>query len=530
MIPSVGRLSATLLAWLGVCAATVSAREAGTLTVVGVEPAPRSVAVPRDAVIRIHFDRPINASTVLPAGRLSVFGKWSGVANGPISLSNGDMTVTLSPVEGFAAGEPVMVVLANTVEGADGSPMRPGGYSFQFWTRAASAALQFVEIDRLSTRTLPSQRTQAYGGIASDLNGDGYSDLTIVNEITADLRVMLNSADESGTFEPFLTPTFPVGPRASPSEPADFNGDGKVDLCVANIDGDTVSILLGLGDGTFASQQLVPVLDAPRGIAVLDVDGDGDVDVVNTNSQAGALNMTLLLNDGTGVFAEAPTSPFTAGIAGAWALGAADMNEDGLLDLVVGSQSNQQISVLLSNGDGTFTPAGIQSAGGRVWMLTCGDLNGDGHDDVTTINSTSNNASILLGDGSGGLSAPQTYPADPFGLATDLGDLAGDGDLDWITSSFNGNFIWFLNDGNGVFTLQETFVPTAAASCALVVDVDNDGDLDLALIDESADEVIILQNQGPEAIPAASSAGLTVLTGLIVVLGAALLRRQVSTS
>jgi hypothetical protein len=122
--------------------------------------------------------------------------------------------------------------------------------------------------------------------------------MTIVNEDSADLRVFLNRADGSGMFQPFLQPPAPIGLTASPNEPSDFDRDGNADLAVANESSDSVSIVLGRGDGTFLPQQEIPVGGTPHGLAVLDVDGDGDVDVVNSNS-AGAGNLSILLNDGT---------------------------------------------------------------------------------------------------------------------------------------------------------------------------------------------------------------------------------------
>jgi hypothetical protein len=130
-------------------------------------------------------------------------------------------------------------------------------------------------------------------------------------------------------------------------------------------------------------------------------------------------------------------------------------------------------------------------------MLNVGDVNGDGHDDVATANSGSNNGAILLGDGAGNLALPMLTPISSFPLATDLGDLDGDGDLDWATSSYGGDWTLFRNDGEGSFSFYRTFQPTIAASCALMLDFDNDGDLDLALIDEEADEVMLAQNNGP---------------------------------
>lgn len=391
-----------------------------------------------------------------------------------------------------------MVIVANTIQANDGTPFRSSGLSYQFYVRAAEQPnLNLVAIDSLTTRTVPSESSRAYGGFATDLNEDGWMDITIVNEDTADLRTFLNRADSTGLFEPFLTPPAPVNDRASPSEPSDFNRDGHADVCVVNIDTNSVSVLLGRGDGTFHPQQEITVGSVPRGIAVLDVDGDGDTDIVNSN--LGTSNIALMLNDGNGVFGKATF--FDAGANGEWSLAAADMDNDNLLDIVVGAQNSQRILVNKCNGDGTFSFSSSTQSGGRTWMLSCGDLNGDGNNDVASVNSSNNNATILMGDGSGGLAPPSPYATDNFPLAIDLGDFDGDGDLDLISSSFAGDWLLFTNDGAGNFSLdQELFAPVAA-SCSLAVDIDNDRDLDLVLVDELEDVIIIMQNGGLTATP-----------------------------
>ncbi|MGD2108691.1 MAG: FG-GAP-like repeat-containing protein [Phycisphaerae bacterium] len=493
------------------------------LVVTGVEPARHALAAPVDTPITVHFDKPVKPESVVAWQSFWAFGRWSGTVAGSFSFSNSDQTVTLTPDRPFSGGETVMVILSHDIEATDGTTLRPGGYSFQFWTAAKYSPMTFEQNGQLTTRTTPEQHSQAYGGFASDLDGDGFLDITIVNEITEDLRVFMNHADHSGTFDPFIQPTFPVGDRASPSEPSDFNRDGIVDVCVANIDDSTVSILLGNGDGTFAPQQLVAVGTTPRGIAVLDVDGDGDTDVVNTNT--GSNNMSVLLNDGNGVFG--PPTFFEGGGTREWALAAADMNDDGLLDLVIGARlSDNTILVDLANGDGTFTHASTQSAGGSVWMLVCGDVNGDGAEDVATANSQTNRGAILLGDGAGNLAAPTLYVTDPFPLATDLGDLDGDGDLDWVTSSYAGDWFLFRNNGAGLFSFVQEFPAPEASSCSLMLDIDNDRDVDLALIDEEADVVIIMQNDGYNPVPAASTWGLVCLTAMLLASGTLAVRRR----
>ena len=229
---------------------------AGELTVLSVEPAPRSLAAPVATSITVHFDRAVERSSIVPRRSFWAFGRWSGAADGTIGFADGDRTVILTPDRRFSSGENVMVLLSNQIEATDGSPLRQGGYSFQFWTRAEPSGMTFEEVDRFSTRTSPDISSRAYGGIASDVDGDGFLDLTIVNEDTSDLRVFLNHADGSGTFAAMLTPAG-TGNVPSPSEPSDFNADGIVDVAVANIAGDSVSILLGNGDGTFGTQQEV---------------------------------------------------------------------------------------------------------------------------------------------------------------------------------------------------------------------------------------------------------------------------------
>jgi hypothetical protein len=153
------------------------------------------------------------------------------------------------------------------------------------------------------------------------------------------------------------------------------------------------------------------------------------------------------------------------------------------------------VIVLRNLGNGSFAPVRGEDAGGAPWMLVTGDLDRDGHDDVATVNGLSNTAAVLRGDGSGGLAAAAVHPIDPFGLASDLGDLDGDGDLDWVTSSYRGDWRLFENRG-GVLAVGREIAPRTAASCALLFDADGDGDLDLALIDEEADEVTIALNVG----------------------------------
>jgi VCBS repeat protein/Big-like domain-containing protein len=454
------------------------------MRVVRMTPAARSVSA-APGPVTVFFDRPVRRESVVPGRSLHVFARADGTVRGSVGFADDDRAVVFTPARPLAAGQVVTVLVSHDVQGADGLSLGPGGFSAQFWTRAAAAPATFTEIERHSTRPSSFVPARAYGGQATDLDGDGDADLTIINEDTADVVVLRNGG--AGTFAP-TGERFAVGERASPSEAGDFDRDAMTDVAVVNIAAGTVSVLLGRGDGGFRPPQVLAVGVTPRGIAGLDVDGDADLDLAVATFDTD--DVAILVND-AGTFRVA--SRVDSGLRGEWAIAAADMDEDGLLDLVVGAQGSEAVGVVRNLGDGTFALLGRQDAGGRPWMLVTGDIDRDGHDDVAVVNGLSNTAAVVRGDGRGGFGPAAVQPVDPFALASDLGDLDGDGDLDWLTSSYDGDWRLFENRSGTLVTAQR-LAPREAASCALLFDADGDGDLDLALIDEEADEVIVMRN------------------------------------
>ena len=133
-------------------------------------------------------------------------------------------------------------------------------------------------------------------------------------------------------------------------------------------------------------------------------------------------------------------------------------------------------------------------------MLAAGDVDRDGNVDIIAVNANSVTLTVSMGTGDGGLAIPVSYflgvGGTGFPLAVDLGDLDGDGDLDVVTSDFRTRlFLIYENQGDGtLLRLPNQLTALGAASCAILHDRDNDGDLDITGIDEVADELILFRH------------------------------------
>ncbi|HEX7415284.1 MAG TPA: VCBS repeat-containing protein [Bacteroidia bacterium] len=159
-------------------------------------------------------------------------------------------------------------------------------------------------------------------------------------------------------FSPASASPFTAGSAPHSVISADFNGDGKLDLAVANSSSiGTVSILLGNGTGTFGTATNFTVGSNPQSVTSAGFNGDGfaDLAVANANSN----NVSILLGNGTGTFGA--VTNFAVGGADPWSVTSADFNGDGYLDLATanagGSSNGNTVSVLLGTGFGTFGTA-----------------------------------------------------------------------------------------------------------------------------------------------------------------------------
>ena len=298
--------------------------------------------------------------------------------------------------------------------------------------------------------------TYCYNGYLAPAVVPPGGQVTVVATSTTDPTI---SATATVVVSPinFELTTYSAGNAPEDVVVADFNGDGKLDLAVADngnyLAGDNggISVLLGNGDGTFQPAQLVNGGNNPTFLAAGDFNGDGKTDLVvsglGTLLSGGNGNLTILLGKGDGTF----QSPITlnAGLNPS-AIAQGDFNGDGKLDIAVldfgtFSGNNGAVDVLLGNGDGTFQPPMLlnpRSVLAAVPVaIVASDFNGDGRLDLAVVSSDFNSpatsaVSVFLGNGDGTFQAPVFYgiPQIPTSLAA--GDLTGNGKIDLAVSSF----------------------------------------------------------------------------------------------
>jgi hypothetical protein len=459
--------------------------------VVSVSPVNQVINAQAEVPITIEFDMPLDLSSV-DYSNFKVFGRWSGPAELAFSMSNNNQTVEMTPFEPFFAGEWVTVILTKGVKSMAGDYM-DYAYIWNFWIETGPGIFNQPKIETIELRESGEGWLQAYGAYAGDLNNDGFSDLTVIDENSDDLRILLN--DGQGSFG--AMEIIPMGNlEPSPNEGADFNNDGEIDLAVCTAHNDEVRVLFGDGSGTLSDMEIYNTESAAaRGLGIVEVNGDGYDDIIIANRDGN--DMTLLTNNGDGTFTISNFDPPGTGESG---LVVTDANNDGIQDIFIGMYSSEEIVLMLGDGDGGFTFSDNISVTGKPWMLAVGDLNDDGFADIVSANSFSSLSAVVLNDGNGGFeSVEYLNPAGTdFAVAIDLGDIDGDGDLDIVTSYYgSANYGLFENDGLGNFTFVNFLEATGNASCAILHDRDNDGDLDITGTDETDDRVFLFENNPP---------------------------------
>jgi hypothetical protein len=339
----------------------------------------------------------------------------------------------------------------------------------------------------------------------ADLNHDHHPDLIVANFADGTLTVFLG--DGKNRFAPAPGSPFACGPSPNDIAVADLNGDGPLDLIVANTETPYITVLLGDGHGSFVPSPHSPFATQSfphaHGVVATDFMGNGKPAVV-TDSW-GHNQVLMLPGDGMGNLI-LPGVLFPTGKRPYQRLRSADFNRDGRPDIVTTDMDDNAVSILLNDGRGGFRqPAGSPFPAGKApWEAAIADFNRDGNLDLAVIpydrdltDSRQLAVTILLGDGRGGFAAR----SDPHSGSLSLegcrgpnrvaaGDVNGDGYPDvGVSCAQNNRLIVFWGSKDGAFARSTEDVQTGWSGLALA-DLRGDGKSEIivsnGLLDDAA--------------------------------------------
>jgi hypothetical protein len=369
-----------------------------------------------------------------------------------VSLSNPPSSaVDFTPQQTFATGSRPLAVAVGDFNG-DGKPDLAIANSS---TNTVSVLLNTTPVGATTASFAPQQTFATGTGpvndvVVGDFNGDGKPDLAVANVNSNTVSVLLNTTAIGATTPSFAPQqTFATGTNPLSVAVGAFNGDGKPDLAIANLNDNTVSVLLnttaiGATTPTFTPQQTFATGTGPLSVAVGAFNGDGQPDLAVTNGNLfGPGTVSVLLNTtpaGATTPTFAPQQTFAVGTAPE-SVAVADFNGDGKPDLAVANSNGLgSMSVLLNTTAAgatapTFAPQQTFAVLGGPFAVAVADLNGDGQPDLAVANANSNTVSVLLNTTALGATTvsfalQQTFATGTVPLSVTVGDFNGDGQPD----------------------------------------------------------------------------------------------------
>ncbi len=330
----------------------------------------------------------------------------------------------------------------------------------------------------------------------ADVNGDGIPDLIYEDPANhAVLDVALGTGQ--GTFgSPKSYTGQPGAATFSPVIAGDFNGDGKPDIAWSrnNLSGGSVVIVfLNTGNGTFGSGTSYFMGTAPVGLAVADMNRDGIQDLVVQDSWGGAVR--VFYGSTTGALRTGPAIAFNSPSA----IAVGDVTGDGIPDIVVGSTTDQYshhgITVLTGQADGSFTSRLIQDFLGPITALLLRDLNGDGKLELCLAEQNAalfnpggffdqSYLAVYPGNGNGTFQNPRTYNIDSDPVNVIAVDIYGDGRPALITANDNSRTLSVLRSDVPGFYVAAPITLSPHAEGIVSADFNHDGIMDMAVAND----------------------------------------------
>jgi hypothetical protein len=312
--------------------------------------------------------------------------------------------------------------------------------------------------------------------------------------------IVLMVAGACSKQDPYVPPdlfyyfaSYKVGKNPTTITPLDINQDGVTDLMTTNVSSNTLSILIGNGDGTFHDQIQLHVCQEPRALATGAFNADPYPDIVL--ACAGGDQIAVLFGRADGKFEEGPQYPVHRTPV---SIASDDLNGDHIADLVVALR-NDKIKVFLGRGDGEFKQGPQYEYGDTPTSVALSDLNGDGTVDLVVTNGgpMSNAVSIWIGNGDGTFQSPTDYRSGRRPLGVSFADFNNDRIRDLLV--INGerdSFSTFLGNGNATFQAGRDSGANAGPNYGVARDFNGDHWVDVAIVNLQSSDLSILFGRG----------------------------------
>ena len=432
--------------------------------------------------------------TVNGAGFLSgATVNFNGTALATTFVNSGQLTAVVPAADIASAGTASISVVNPSPGGFSSNPL-----SFSIATPEPSVSFSEATGSPFGTIYAPLAMT------VGDFNGDAKPDLVVAG--LPNVSVLLGHGDgtftqASGSPISMVSPSGATDPGPSAVVVGDFNNDGRLDFAVADFEYgfNNVPVLMGNGDGTFTASTAPGNTNGLTScaLAAADFNSDGGLDLAVGNDIYGRLD--ILLGYGAGAFSEAANSPMYLSVIGQCSVTVGDLNGDGKLDLAIATQGTNSVTILLGNGDGTFTPATgpAPAVGKQPQAIVAADFNGDGKLDLAIANAADNTVTILLGNGDGTFTqasgSPIAVGTAPYAIVA--ADFRANGKLDLaIANSGSNNVTLLLGNGDGTFAQAPASpFPVGKVPYSLVVgDFNSSGRAGLAVANSTDSTISIL--------------------------------------
>jgi hypothetical protein len=376
-------------------------------------------------------------------------------------------------------------------------------YSYQPFVVTFSSS-HAIDASSFATKIDSTTGSNPYDVAIADLDGDGKPDVVVTDEFSGAFSVYRNTST-NGDISFAQRADFATGNGPAGIAVGDIDGDGKLDLVVANSSNNTVSVYRNTstnGSISFAPRVDFATGSEPFGLAIGDIDGDGKPDIVVTNwqdstvsvlrnmSSSGSISFASKVNFASG------TNPHGAAIG--------DLDGDGKPDVVVTNGVGNTVSVyrnVSTSGSIQLAPKVDFSTGVLAYYLVIADVDGDGKPDLVVANTGPVTVSVLRNTStSGSISFASKVDlattSNPSGVA--MGDIDGDGKLDLVVANYNSSTLSVFRNtsssGAISFGSKVDFGTGSHPWCIAMGDIDGDGRPDIVVTNSTSNTISVFRN------------------------------------